>query len=212
MGALFFIMQLSCILAYSLDNLILLKFAGPHSVATFSIAQRLFSIGPLILGLVASPLWPAYSEAAQRGDAVWVWRTFRRSLILGVAICGGAAAVCAIFSEEILRVWLQKPLAIPPPLLWAAAVWCLLGAFGGTAAPLLNGLGALRSQAVCGVIFSVTSLAAKVAIAKSYGPAGIVWTTVAFYPIVVVPLGLMLFRAGNVPGARKPSCHSEQRP
>jgi O-antigen/teichoic acid export membrane protein len=90
--------------------------------------------------LLAGSLWPAYGEAAVRGDWNWVRRAFRAGTTATMLVAGLAAILGAAAGDDVVRIWTPK---IPVPshglFLWLA-VW-LLGQ-GGIAATgtLLCGL------------------------------------------------------------------------
>jgi hypothetical protein len=59
----------------------------------------------------------------------------------------------------------------------------------------LNGVGAIRVQAVCAVIMGVTALVLKIVFAQRFGLPGIVWGTIVAYTVcTAIPVALYLPR------------------
>jgi O-antigen/teichoic acid export membrane protein len=83
-GLLFLLLQLAVSVAYTSDNIVIARVLGADVVPYFAVPEKLFSVIPLVLGMVLMPLWPAYGEAAARGDGDWIRRVFVKSLGLAV--------------------------------------------------------------------------------------------------------------------------------
>src|SRR5207248_1138716 len=86
MGGLFLVLQISMAFAFTSDNLVAAQVLGPEAVTQYSVPYRLFGIFITMLMVILGPLWPAYGEAASRGDVDWVVRTLKRSLFLGGSV------------------------------------------------------------------------------------------------------------------------------
>src|SRR5256885_15367442 len=106
----------------------------------------------MALALVLVPLWPAYRDAAVLGDMDWVRTTLRRSLVLAAVINVPATLVLLAAGRQIVHLWVGDKVTPSALLLAALACWALLNAVGGPLAMLLNGLDAIRFQAVCAAL------------------------------------------------------------
>ena len=72
----FLVLQLGVSIFYGSDNIIITHLLGPDAVAGYAVPERMFSLISTLLAMALMPLWPAYAEAAARGDHSWVRRTF----------------------------------------------------------------------------------------------------------------------------------------
>lgn len=180
-GILFFGLQLSAILAFSVDLPLISAFRGPAEAGTYAIVQRLFSVVPLALSLIWAPLWPIYRQALATGDHQWVKRTLRRSLGFAIALAAIGAAVLAFGFDPITGVWVRKPLVVGGVLLAGFSAWCIVEAAGTALATFLNAASVLRYQLVTACVFATICLLGKAWAITHLGIAWVPWVTVVTY-------------------------------
>lgn len=193
-GLLFFVLQLSAALAYSADLPLISALRGPTEAGTYSIVQRLFSIVPLGLGLVWSPLWPIYRQALAAGNHDWVVRTLRHSLLLAGTIATGAVLVLTLGFDRIIAFWVHRPLAVGGTLLAGFAAWTIIDAVGTALATFFNAASLMRYQVVVASTFAVACLAGKAWVVGHAGMSTMPWVTVATYATISLAPTLLLGR------------------
>ena len=71
-GVLYFILALAGGLSFLLDNVLALSLLGPVAPACMTIAMRICVTAVGALVVMSQPLWPAFAEAAERGDRKWI--------------------------------------------------------------------------------------------------------------------------------------------
>jgi O-antigen/teichoic acid export membrane protein len=191
-GGLFFVLQACGAVAFNSDNLILVRALGPQAVASFAVASKLFMLVPGLTGILLAPLWPAYGEAAVRRDHAWIRRTLLRSLAAASLLPGAVSLVLVFFGQQIVHVWAGKAFDVPVSLRWCFAVWSVFFSSGTALAFFLNGVGALRFQALCAVCMTVAALALKLMLVGRHGASGVVLASVIAYGVCVV-LPAMIF-------------------
>jgi O-antigen/teichoic acid export membrane protein len=188
LGALFLVLQGAVALAYSSDNLVAARTLGVGAVAEYSVCMRLFSIAPIIVGMVLTPLWPAYGESLVRGDIAWIRKTLRKTLALTLVATGVPAILLAIWGAKIIDLWIGGGIDPSPMLLLGLGVWTVLTSAGNAVAMLLNGAGRLRFQVACAVPMSFGALTGKILLSREIGLPGIIWgTNLAYIVFIVVP-------------------------
>ncbi len=192
-GSLFLALQVASAVYFGLDNLIISHSLGASYVTEYSVANKLFSFFPPLLGMFFGSLWPAYGEAQARGDMAWVRRTFFRSLRISIALGLGVSVFLAILARPIIKVWVGNS-AMPSVQLaiglgaWAL-VWCALGNLSA----LLNGLNRISFQAGCFLALLLLGLPLKLLLAQKGGLPGVVWaTTIATLTCFIIPSGCYL--------------------
>src|SRR5439155_17548951 len=105
LGLVFFALQLSRSLDLLADNLVAAQVLGAGTVPQYAVPLKLFVLPSSIIALFQMPLWPAYGEAAARGDRAWIARTARRSFTVSLLASLPAALTLAVFGRTILRLW-----------------------------------------------------------------------------------------------------------
>ena len=194
-GSLFFVLQLAASFAFASDNLIVAQLLGPAAVAKYSVVAQLFEGLILLLGMFLMPLWPAYAEAAARGDTRWVERTLRRSLQLTAIVLVLSVTVLAAISKPVIELWVGTAAGYSIALVAAYGAWAVAKGIGSAIAAFLNGMNILRFQVVLALAFTAASIAAKIGLASQFGLAGLPLALLLTYSLVVLlPYGVLLRR------------------
>ena len=163
--------------------LIIANQLGASAVTPFAVAQKLLATSNIILATALSSLWPAYGEAAARGDWAWIKKTFRRSVKLGFAIQIPIFILFSFVGQFIIQVWAGKGAVPGWSLLMAVNVWFLILIWYRCDAVLLNGLDHMIGQAIYVPFFAFCGLAIGYWLARFYGDIGVVW------PVACVSIG-----------------------
>jgi O-antigen/teichoic acid export membrane protein len=201
-GSLFLILQLASAAAYQLDSVIVAQVLGPRQVTQFAVPMRLFMLAPLLLTLVVTPLWPAYGEAVVRGDGKWLTRTLRNTVALSVAVSLAVSVVLVVFGRPLVHAWVGSTVTPSLLLLSALGVWAVISSVNGPLAVFLNGVNALRFQAVCAVVMVVANVALSIALTEHIGVSGVIWgSVIAQVMFVLVPIAIFLRRTLPTLGA-----------
>lgn len=203
-GILFFILQVSAIIAFNLDLLLITSMSGAEQAANYSIVQRAFSLIPLSLGLMWISLWPTYREALAAGHYSWVYNTFRKSTLSAFLYALTAGVVIMATFEPISRFWIGHQMPISGTLIFSFASWHIAEAVGTSVAMLLNASSIIRIQVVFVVSFALSCLALKAALAAhgmmEYMPmaATITYLALNIFPIFLLRKKIVLLISGKV--------------
>jgi len=201
-GLLFFLLQLTAVATFSLDNFLAARFLGAGAVSELAVAFKLFSVLNAGAALALNPLWPAYGEARARGDAVWVAKTLRRSLALTALTSLAGAGLLAVGGGWLVKVWAGAAVVPSLDLRLALACWTPLNACGMAVAMYLNGINRIRFQVLAGLATGVVALGLKCLWVSSWGVAGLIWATVfAYLAFAAVPLAFYVPRTFGRPGS-----------
>lgn len=180
LGGLFFLQQCFGLTYYLSDNLIISHYRGNAEVATFSVVQRLFSIG-LFTQYLTVPLWPAFREAICSGDMVWARRALVRSLYLNL-LGGGLGGICILSASPwALAHWAHLRVPAVDGLRLGFVPWVILVGFMATMNAFLNQPERLKRYLWIFGGATFLTLTLKIFMVRAYGPAGAVWATVAGY-------------------------------
>ena len=178
-------------LAYASDNIVIAQMLGQEAVGQYSIAMRLFSIVPMIVGMFLIPLWPAYGESVVRGDTTWAKRTLILSLVVVTLVTGLSSLLLVVFGNALLRLWVGETVTVSFWLLLGLGVWMVLSTAGNAVAMFLNGTNRIGFQVVTASLLGVVTLGLKILLTRQIGLPGIIWGTVVAYIVcTVVPMAV----------------------
>jgi O-antigen/teichoic acid export membrane protein len=191
MGFPFFVLQIATAAAEWTDEIVIASLFGLAAVPTYSVPVRMFNVVPLFVGLVVTPLWPAYREAWTRGDTQWVRRALIASVIASLLFsCVGAAFVFA-YGSTLLRLWVGASIVPPLALLSGLAAWAIVVSYISSLAMFFQGLNHLRFLATCTAFAGLAAIILKVVVATQLGLPGVIWGRVIAYLLFsAIPLSL----------------------
>jgi O-antigen/teichoic acid export membrane protein len=189
-GGLFVVLQLSLVVGYQSDNVVIAQLLGANAVPGYAVPMKLFMLAPTLLSFALAPLWPAYGEALARRDAPWVSRALRRSLALALAINIPVALVLLASAPAILNLWVGPTISPSPILLLTLAVWAILNSLNGPLSMLLVGSNAIRFAAVTSVLMAVANITISIVLVGRLGIVGaIIGSITAQVVFILIPWG-----------------------
>jgi O-antigen/teichoic acid export membrane protein len=185
--------QISTILLYQTDLIIILKLFSASEVGNYGLLLRLFTLVSLIPASFVNPLWSAYSEAQARGDYQWINQTLRKSigfsLVWSVSLSGGLM----LLAPKIVETWLNPNIFTSYSLLWAMFSSTVISAVNQCIATLINGLGETQLQAFIGPLAAVANLILSIILARQWGSSGVAWATAITLSFCMIVLGSDIF-------------------
>ena len=202
-GLMFFLLQVSVSVCIQTDNIVIAQIMGAKAVAAYAVPARLFNILISFVTMLSGSLWPAYTDALARADGPWIRRTFRHVTLAGTSITVVVAIALVLFGNRILALWVGPQMQASTLLLVMLGLQCVNYSYLQPLSFLLNGIGQLKAQVICGITMAVLNLGLSVFFVRRYGILGAVMgTVVAQLAVQVVPLTLVtrshLKRLGNL--------------
>jgi len=194
-GLSFFVLNMLVKLTYSSDNLIIAQLLGAEAVSQYAVPAQMFGACLITMNMVLAPLWPAYGEAMARGEMAWAEKTLKRTLGLLLVVVGIPSGLLVILGPWLLKLWVGGRITPSLPLLLGFGIWTLILSIGSSMSIFLNAANIFQFQIICNVLTFVTSLLAKVLLARSFGLPGVVWgTIIAFFFCFLLPYSIYLAR------------------
>lgn len=106
-GVGFFIIQISSIILYSTDNLLIANLISPAAVTTYNIAYRFFGLPFMIFSLFIATHWVSFIDAMAKDDDIWIKSKLRLFNYLFLVLV--VTYVIAYFLYEILvPLWIRN--------------------------------------------------------------------------------------------------------
>lgn len=188
-GLQFWLAQLSAVLIFQVGLLVISRLFGAGEVAGYGTMLRLFTLVGSVQTAFVAPLWAAYGEALARQDYPWVAKTFRQSLRVSLIWSIPATLTILALMPWLFRWLVKTEVSLDWSLALAMVVMEIVNSAARCISTLLNGLGAIRLQAIYGPAAGMSNLFLAVLLGKIAGPAGVVWAIIIC--LVLFWLGLM---------------------
>lgn len=177
----YLVLQVIFLVTYAVDTLIVARRLGAEDASGYAIAERMFGIVAVAVGVVTAPLWAAYGEALGKKDYEWARRCLRTSLwrfgLLSSLMCGALVAVfgpmVALLGAGAVHVSLAVAVAM--------AAWRVVESLGSALAVYIFASERIQFVLWCGFATATVSLVAKLHLVDSFGPVALPLTTLACY-------------------------------
>ena len=193
-GIKFWILQISAIVLYQTDLIIVTQLFGSRAVASYGIIFKLFSVIGVIQNAFLVPLWPAYSEAFAIRDVEWILNTFKRSIKICLFWSISSGTILFYLSPWIINSWLGKEAVPRGDLMLTMLGISILNSIGQCLAFFMNGLGQVNSQVIFGMIAAITNLIVSVILGKLIGVTGVALGTFISFTITIFLVGIDAFK------------------
>lgn len=209
-GFLFLVLQLAYVLSFTSDNVVIAQVLGPKAVAQYGVVAKLFSVVPIMTGILSAPLWPAYGEALSRADYQWARKTLLRSTILVGALSLAIGVPLTVFAPRILHLWVGHEIVASPTLLIGLATWGVIFSVSASIAAFLNAASIVMFQVVLACISCPSNLALSVYLTERVGPAGVVYGSIITQTIIILIPCSFFLRSYLARMADSPAKHNQQ--
>jgi O-antigen/teichoic acid export membrane protein len=186
MGTEFFILQIAGLVVFNSDNLVITHYLGPAEVAPYSVALRLVGYASVVQTLLIPALWPAFSEAFDRGDIVWVRQTFQRTMWITMGTALGFCVLFALAGRWFIRVWATTAAVPSEELMLLMCVWVLISTSMSNVGTLLASRCETRLQAWCSAGTAAANLVLSIWLIQHIGITGVILGTILSYLFVLV--------------------------
>lgn len=188
-GGQFWVAQMSAVMMLQSSLLVVSVMFGAGESAGFGTALRLFALIGAVQTAFVAPLWAAYGEASARRDYNWLAQTFRQSVKISLLWSLPAAVAMFVAAPWLFKLLVTTDVTADWHLRLALVVAEVLNSVARCVSTLLNGLGAVRSQATFGPIGGIVNLGLAWLLAKWLGAPGVAWATAAC--LLVFWIGVM---------------------
>jgi len=144
-GYKFFIIQISIVIIFYTDNLIIIKYLGSGEVTVYNIAFRYFNIVTTIFTIALTPYWSAFTEAYIKNDKIWIVKTYQNLIKLWLS-----SVIVVIFmiilSQPIYKIWIGERVTVPTSLSLFMGLFVIINAWNSFHNIIINGIGKIKLQ------------------------------------------------------------------
>ncbi|RVT46917.1 polysaccharide biosynthesis protein [Rheinheimera sediminis] len=179
LGIKFFIIQLAVLVIFMTDKILITQLLGPEHVTPYEVLFKLFSIITILHGMILIPLWPAYSDAYNRGEFDWIRRNIKQQLkiALFLFIC---TFLMAVLGPIIVSIWTDDLVSVSPRLYYLFALFIAFTIWSNVFAYFVNAVNKLNLQLFTAVIAAIVNVPLSVYFVRvlDMGLEGILLATV----------------------------------
>ena len=177
LGLKFFLLQVAGIVLYQTSNIIIAQLFGAAEVTPYNIAYKYFTVIPMILGIILSPFWSAYTEAWTKGDIAWIKNSQKKLKLIWISL-SVLAVIMLLFSNLVYKMWVGKEITIPFTVSAVLAAYFIINTWNGIYCVFLNGVGKIKLQLYSGILDMIIHIPLAIYLGKKMGIAGVVLSLV----------------------------------
>lgn len=173
MGGQFFLIMISMLFILQFTNIIISRELGPESVTVYNVTYKIFGIAEMLVMIILTPIWSAYTDAYARKDFSWMKRSAAKLEKIGL-LSFPALALLAIVSPIIFNIWLGDEVKTSIVVSTAIAFFVFCKIMGNIYMYQINGTGKVRIQLITYAIIAVFAIPIMIYSSRKWGLVGIV--------------------------------------
>jgi O-antigen/teichoic acid export membrane protein len=185
-GLPFFAVQISGVILFQTDNLIIAQVLGAKAVTPYSITWKLFSYATLLQVIALPSLWPAYADAFARRSFSWIRKTYRYNLLIAMGSTAIFVFVLIFCARSFIAVWAGSAAVPTLGLVAAMGVWTLISSLSWCQSCLLGAAGQVKGQAIYSALGAIVNIFSSIIFGRLFGLIGIVMGTLAAYLFCII--------------------------
>ena len=186
-GSKFFVIQLSILILYTTDNIIISQLFSPADVVPYEIARKYFSLLIHLFLVISTPYWSSFTEAYVKDDIDWIKNAVTKLLKIWCLI-PLLLIIMYLFSDYFYFIWVGDNIRVPKIMSILFAVFVLLSTFNTIFTQFLNGVGKIQLQMYSALFSIVINIPLSIYFAKytSLGVSGVIFATCISLTVYVI--------------------------
>ncbi len=179
LGMQFFIIQISALIVFATDNLIITHLYDPSQVTVYNISHKYFFFITLVFNVFLSPFWSAFTDAYVKNDFDWIKQVVKR-LVQIWALVSFTVVIMIFASDFVYKIWIGENIKIPILLSVAMGIFMIISNWNNIFAFFLNGVGKIRLQFYYSVFAAIINIPLSIYLAKGMklGITGVITATI----------------------------------
>ncbi|MBN1181856.1 MAG: oligosaccharide flippase family protein [Bacteroidales bacterium] len=139
----FFVVTLTATIVYSSVPFVITQLFSPNEVAVYSIANSIFNLPIMLIGLITTPVLPLVTQAFARQDLSWIRSMLRKMNVFSLVLVVGTI-IMIIISPIIYRIWIGTKLSVPFGLSVTVGIYAIINILTTPFSTFINGVGKVR--------------------------------------------------------------------
>jgi O-antigen/teichoic acid export membrane protein len=172
LGIKFFTLQITGVLLFKTNNIIISQLFGPAQVTPYYIAFKYFSLLMMFFSIVISPFWSAFTEAWIKNEILWIENAIKKLIGLWVVLVF-VGFLMLLSSKHMYGLWIGEEITIHYTVSSLVAIWTLINAWNAIFSNLLNGLGKIKLQLYIAIATSLLNVPLAIYLGLLLGIEGV---------------------------------------
>lgn len=140
LSAKFFVVQITATTIFASLPFIITRFYGPESVAQYHVANSIFNLPIMAIGLFTAPLTSFVTREFAKENLAWVRASLKKALMLSSLVSLGTI-VLILLSPQIYKLWLGEKIEIPFKLSVFIGIYTIINVLVTPLSSFMNAIG-----------------------------------------------------------------------
>ena len=168
LGMQFFVIQISSLIVFTTDNMIITQLYGPEQVVIYNVAYKYFLMAALIFNVVLAPFWSAFTEAYVKKEIDWIKNSIRKLIFIWAFISILAIGMILV-SGLVYEIWVGPLIEVPFILSLFTGLFVILTNWNSIFTYFINGVGKVRFQLYYSIFIAIINIPLSVFLAENAG-------------------------------------------
>lgn len=173
LGIKFFIINIQVLVMYQSTNILISNISTPTDVTTYNIAYKYLGTLLMILNIILTPIWPAFTDAYAKQDYSWMVSTYKRLVKLYKYVFLLAITMILV-SPIVYKIWIGSKTQIPLSMTIGIGIYIIINSWLAIQINLINGIGALKLQTIVTTIGMFLHIPLSIILGQYTGALGVV--------------------------------------
>lgn len=173
LGGKFFIIQIAALVTFQFTNIILSNTCGPESVTEYNVIYKYMSIAYMVMDMIVSPIWSAFTDAYTKNDKVWMLNTYRRLQRIFLFVAAGVFVMVLLY-PIVFKLWLGNTVTIHTDFVIIIAIYVIALMWSSIHSSIINGIGKLKFSLLYYNIQTVINIPVCYFLGQAIGAKGVI--------------------------------------
>lgn len=189
LGVKFFFIQIAAIILYETSNLIIAQLFGPANVTSYNVAYKYFGVIPMVMGIIMTPFWSAFTEAWVKKDLDWIQGTVSKLRKIWLALTL-VSMIMLLLASWVYHLWVGDEVVISFAVSASIAAYVVINGWNSIYSQFLNGVGKVKLQLYLAIGGSLVNIPLAIFLGKTLGIYGVVLSTtiISIASAIITPL------------------------
>jgi len=180
-GVKFFIIQLSIIVYFQVNNLLISHIGTSSDVAVYNIAYKYMSISLMGFSIIISPFWSAFTDAFASNEFTWMKDTLKKLKFIYIFFLIVIIAL-VVLSNFAYELWIGNKIVIPFSLTMIIGFYMIFSCWNFLHSQILNGIGKIQIQLILSAS-TILHIPLGYFLGLKYGVNGVVASSLLFIAV-----------------------------
>lgn len=194
----FFFIQISALILFSTDNLIVSNLFGAEKVTPYSLVNKVYTTVILFHSALITPFWSASTNAKTLKN-FYELKKMIKFLFLFLLPFVIFSIIVSFFFRDLVKLWIGENINFSVDIIICGCIYCIIYLWCNTIGIIASGLGIVKSFSIVAIIQAVVNIPLSLffAIVMGLETTGVLIGTILAMVISAVTIPIVVFKDIN---------------